>query len=126
MDEQISEERLHTSDVVEVAERGPKTEDVTIQSNDEMKETALFNEEEAGDFRSRWNVIQTNFVDEPRSAVQDADNLVGETIKRIAEVFAKERAQLEEQWSRGDDISTEDLRLSLQRYRSFFHRLLSV
>jgi len=126
MDEQTSEERLHTTDVAEVVERQPKTEDIAVQSTNEMIETALFNEDEAEGFRSRWNVIQTNFVDEPRSAVEEADSLVAETIKRIAEVFADERTQLEEQWSRGDDVSTEDLRLTLQRYRSFFHRLLSV
>jgi hypothetical protein len=125
MDEQVSEERLHTSDVVEMAEHRPKTEDTAVRPA-EMKETALFNEDEAEGFRSRWNVIQTNFVDEPRSAVEEADSLVAETIKRIAEVFADERTQLEEQWSRGDDVSTEDLRLTLQRYRSFFNRLLSV
>jgi hypothetical protein len=125
MNEQVSEERLHTSDVVEMAERQYTSKDTAVQSA-EMKETALFNEDEAEDFRSRWNAIQTNFVDEPRLVVEEADSLVAQTIKRIAEVFADERTQLEEQWSRGDDVSTEDLRLTLQRYRSFFHRLLSV
>jgi hypothetical protein len=124
MNETTSEDRLHTADVVEAAERQDKSKDITQLG--EMKEAALFNENEAEDFRSRWNVIQTNFVDEPHSAVEEADSLVAETIKRIAEVFADERAQLEEQWGRGDDVSTEDLRLTLQRYRSFFHRLLSV
>ncbi len=125
MNEQVSEQRLHTSDVVEMAERQYTSKDTAVRSA-EMKETALFNEDEAEDFRSRWNAIQTNFVDEPRSVVEEADSLVAQTIKRIAEVFADERTQLEEQWSRGDDVSTEDLRLTLQRYRSFFHRLLSV
>jgi hypothetical protein len=123
MNETISEDRLHTADVVKAAERQDKPK---ITQEGKMKEAPLFNENEAEDFRSRWNVIQTNFVDEPHTAVEEADSLVAEAIKRIAEVFADERAQLEEQWGRGDDVSTEDLRLALQRYRSFFHRLLSV
>src|SRR5919197_4477857 len=79
----------------------------------------LFPGNEAEGFRSRWNSIQTAFVDEPRRAVEQADGLVAEMIKRLAQVFADERAKLEEQWGRGDDISTEDLPLTLQRYRSF-------
>ena len=55
-----------------------------------------------------------------------ADGLVAEMMQRLAKVFADERSKLEEQWSRGDDISTEDLRVALRRYRSFMDRLLSV
>ena len=80
----------------------------------------------AGGFRSRWQEVQTGFVDEPRHAVAQADGLVAEMMQRLAKVFADERGKLEEQWSRGDDISTEDLRVALRRYRSFFDRLLSV
>jgi hypothetical protein len=65
-------------------------------------------------------------VDEPRKAVEQADGLVASTMKRLAEVFAEERSKLEKQWDRGDNVSTEDLRVALQRYRSFFHRLLSI
>jgi hypothetical protein len=88
--------------------------------------TPLFPTGEAESFRSRWVEVQTGFVDEPRSAVEQADSLVAEMMKRLAQVFADERGKLEEQWSRGDDISTEDLRQALRRYRSFFDRLLSV
>jgi hypothetical protein len=87
---------------------------------------ALLPAEQAGEFRHRWDAIQTGFVDEPRRAVQDADGLVAQTMKRVAEVFAEERAGLERQWSQGQDVSTEDLRVALKRYRSFFDRLLSV
>jgi len=87
---------------------------------------ALFRPNDAEQFRSRWSDVQTGFVDEPRQAVEHADELVADTIKRLAEVFAEERSQLESQWSRGEDVSTEDLRLALRRYRSFFDRLLSV
>jgi hypothetical protein len=88
--------------------------------------TPLFSSEEAKDFRARWDAIQVGFVDEPRQAVQQADSLVAGAMKRLAEMFAAERAKLEGHWDRGDDVSTEDLRLALRRYRSFFGRLLSV
>ncbi len=86
----------------------------------------LFSVEEAKDFRARWDVIQVSFVDEPRQVVEQADSLVAVAMKRLAEMFAAERARLEGQWDRGDNVSTEDLRLALQRYRSFFGRILSV
>jgi hypothetical protein len=81
---------------------------------------------EARGFRSRWEKIQTGFVDEPRKSVQDADALVAETIKRLAEIFSQERAKLEQEWGRGDNVSTENLRIALRRYRSFFDRLLAM
>jgi len=87
---------------------------------------ALFSGDETHDLQGRWEKIQIAFVDEPRKAVEQADSLVATTIKRLAEVFAQERSKLEGQWGRGDNVSTEDLRVALQRYRSFFQRLLSV
>jgi hypothetical protein len=86
----------------------------------------LFSQDEAENLRSRWDRIQVGFVDEPRSAVEQADHLVAEAMKRLAEIFAGERAGLEQQWSRGNNVSTEDLRQALRRYRSFFGRLLSM
>jgi hypothetical protein len=88
--------------------------------------TPLLVADETHTFRSRWDSIQTGFVDEPRHSVEQADGLVAEVMKRLAETFAEERSKLEGQWSRGDNVSTEDLRLALQRYRSFFDRLLSM
>lgn len=88
--------------------------------------TPLFSEDEGHRLRTRWEQIQTGFVDEPRHAVEKADVLVAETMKRLADVFSDERSELESQWTRGDDVSTEDLRIALRRYRSFFDRLLSV
>lgn len=88
--------------------------------------TPLFPDNELGDLRSRWDKIQAGFVDQPRKAVEEADSLVASTMKRLAEVFAQERSKLEGQWDRGDNVSTEDLRVALQRYRSFFQRLLSI
>ena len=88
--------------------------------------TPLFPDQELGNLRQQWDKIQAGFVDQPRNAVEQADGLVASTMKRLAEVFAQERSKLEGQWDRGDNVSTEDLRLALQRYRSFFHRLLSI
>ena len=88
--------------------------------------TPLFPAGELDGLRTRWKEIQTAFVDEPRKAVEEADGLVAQAMKRIAEVFAEERSKLEGQWDRGDNVSTEDLRVALQRYRTFFHRLLSI
>ena len=86
----------------------------------------LFSESEMGEFRSRWSNVQTGFVDEPRRTVEDADKLVASVMQRLAEGFANERSGLEKQWDQGDHVSTEDLRIALQRYRSFFDRLLRL
>jgi hypothetical protein len=86
----------------------------------------MFAGAEAAGYRTQWDAIQTGFVDEPRQAVQEADALVALVIKRLSEVFTDERASLEHQWGKGDEISTEDLRVALRRYRSFFERLLSL
>lgn len=86
----------------------------------------LFVQNEADGLRAQWNEIQAGFVDQPRSAVERADTLVADVMKRLAESFARERDNLDHQWDHGDNVTTEDLRLALQRYRSFFDRLLSV
>lgn len=86
----------------------------------------LFAENEVGDYRSRWGNIQAAFVDEPRHAVEEADSLVAQLMKKLAEGFAGERERLEKHWDSGQNVSTEDLRIALQRYRSFFDRLLKV
>jgi hypothetical protein len=85
---------------------------------------ALLNREESEHFRARWHEIQGKFVDEPRSAVLEADALVSEVIERITQMFTNEHSSLEAQWNQGDDVSTEDLRKALQHYRSFFNRLV--
>jgi hypothetical protein len=75
-------------------------------------------------FKQRWEQIQVRFVDEPQASVKEADGLVQELMQRLADNFSQERSRLEEQWDRGEDASTEDLRTALQQYRSFFTRLL--
>jgi hypothetical protein len=88
--------------------------------------SALFADDECQSLWKRWDEMQAGFVDEPRRAVQDADTLVAETMQQLANTFARERNNLEQQWGRGDNVSTEDLRIAFRRYRSFFKRLLSV
>ena len=96
------------------------------EKNQADSRAALFAGDEARGFHDRWMDVQAAFVDEPSAAVERADSLVAEVMKKLAEGFANERAGLERQWDRGDNVTTEDLRLALQRYRQFFDRLLKV
>ena len=106
---------------------GESAQNISSETRTNTSDAApLFPNNELEDLRNRWSAVQTAFVDEPRSAVEQADGLVAAAMKRLAEVFAEERSRLEQQWDRGDNVSTEDLRVALQRYRSFFHRLLSI
>ena len=97
-----------------------------VHQGNETQPAALFDPNEAQSLRSHWDQVQGSFVDDPRRAVQEADSLVAEVIKRLADTFAEERAKLEQQWGSGENVSTEDLRMALHRYRSFFDRLLSI
>ena len=109
------------------ANDAPGTESVGSSSEPRAGgDQPLFPSEELQGLRTRWKEIQTAFVDEPRKAVEQADGLVASAMKRLAEVFSEERSGLERQWDRGESVSTEDLRVALQRYRAFFDRLLSV
>ena len=87
---------------------------------------SLFDDQELSGFRNRWEAVQTGFVDEPRAAVNEADAPVTQVVSRLTEVFTQERSRLEAQLDRGDNLSTEDLRLAFRRYRAFFDRLLRV
>lgn len=126
-----NDNELTTADIAKKDRRVDEKRAEVVQFHGSGTETTdervpLFQQNEAGDLKHKWESIQTAFVDNPRHAVEDADKLVAFAIKRIAEGFANERAKLEGQWSRGEQISTEDLRVVLQRYRSFFSRLLSL
>jgi hypothetical protein len=133
MNEQ-QEERYGTADFAagrtrdDRAERsGDSREQHDGQStSQEPTRTPLFPTDEAESFKGRWTTIQSGFVDEPRKAVEQADQLIAEVMKALAGSFADERRNLEQQWDRGGNVSTEDLRLGLRRYRSFFDRLLSI
>jgi hypothetical protein len=122
--EERNADRLSTADLAQASNRKagmPGNMNAAAEPN-----APLFAPNDTQDFRSRWEKIQTGFVDEPRKAVEQADELVANAIKRLAEVFASERQKLEAEWDKNDNVSTEDLRVALRRYRSFFDRLLSV
>ena len=119
---------LTTADIVDSANSPdelptdkPSPDAPAARGADEERLASLFTEEAAAAFRSRWNVVQQGFVDDPQNAVRQGDELVAQVIKSLAETFATQRTALE-----GDRVSTEDLRLALRRYRSFFERLLSI
>ena len=114
--------KLSTRDIAEAGRR----DDARQVAADDTSDVSLFPREEAEGFRARWEAIQTGFVDEPKTAVEEADALVAQVVTRLAQVFSDEKNTLEQQWGRGDSVSTEDLRIALKRYRTFFHRLLSV
>jgi hypothetical protein len=123
----IARQRADTAEAADAdrrLEREVEGSEAEQGARDELE--PLLGSEEAERFRGRWESIQTAFVDDPREAVQDADGLVAELMQRLAQTFTEERESLEAQWSAGDDVSTEDLRVGLQRYRSFFERLLST
>ncbi|MET0699154.1 MAG: hypothetical protein ABWY93_05770 [Mycobacterium sp.] len=86
----------------------------------------LFAESDLSDLRARWTEVQAAFVDDPKDCVQKADGLVSDAVDQLTAGFSHARSRLEEQWARGEEASTEDLRLALKRYREFFERLLAV
>jgi len=136
----LNDEKVTTAEIafpdrareVPPAEIPVESNDLNFQSGQEVPVSTvasqpgpLFPDDELHSFRARWDEVQTSFVDEPRQAVEQADSLVANVVKRITEQFSAERTHLEKQWDSGDSVSTEDLRLALKRYRSFFDRLLS-
>jgi len=119
--------QLTTADLANAANGRIQEEPVRPQSQmDDSHSEPLLGRDFSDEMRNRWERIQAGFVDDPRASVKDADELVATAIKRLAETFAEERARLEREWSQGNDVSTEDLRQGLRRYRAFFQRLLAV
>jgi phosphoglycolate phosphatase-like HAD superfamily hydrolase len=86
----------------------------------------LFAGDDVADLRARWAGVQAAFVDNPKDCVQKADHLVSDLVEHLTTGFAQARSRLEEQWSQGQEASTEDLRVALMHYREFFDRLLAV
>jgi hypothetical protein len=113
-------------DVAAVSMEKPATEKSRPLSRNNEELVPLFSESAVQNFRERWTTLQTEFVDEPRRSVEQADELVAHVMKDMAATFSDERKKLEQQWEQGDKVSTEDLRLVLRRYRSFFDRFLSI
>ena len=97
--------------------------DESTTSNEPLE--PLLDTSDTEQFRGRWQSIQGTFVDEPKSSVEKADELVTELMEQLAQTFQQERRSLESELDR-DDVSTEDLRVALKRYRSFFERLLAT
>jgi hypothetical protein len=125
----VTDERLSTSDLVANERDGDREQGRDRGPQSGPRDDALeplFAEERSTELRERWRALQARFVDEPRETVSEADSLVAELLQELARGFSDARSSLEGQWSAGDDVSTEDLRLSLQRYRSFFERLLAA
>ena len=86
----------------------------------------LFDTDATEKFRARWLAIQSKFVDDPGDSVKQADQLVDDLLQNMMRSFADRRGSLEKQWNGGAKASTEDLRIALQQYRSFFERLLTI
>jgi hypothetical protein len=139
MNREPEEKSLTTADLAAAAEiptaqrevnRDLKEQVIENQNSDVRSEdeqlAPLFLPDVAKDFRSRWDAVQISFVDDPRQAVRQADELVAQVMKSLAETFSNERAKLEGQVDQTDKASTENLRVALRRYRSFFERLLSL
>lgn len=117
----MTEERIQTGDLVTADADAPIARD---EGGGRLE--PLFDPAREQELRDRWRGLQAQFVDEPRNTVSEADSLVAELLRDLAQSFDQARSKLEDQWSSGEDVSTEDLRLTLQRYRSFFERLLEA
>jgi hypothetical protein len=117
--------RPGTADLVREADTVDSVDDAT-ETQAESDREPLFEAADRDRFGESWTSIQAAFVDDPRDAVKEADTLVAELMQRLAETFSAERSRLESQWDSDEDVSTEDLRIALQRYRSFFDRLLAA
>jgi hypothetical protein len=129
------EQRQETTRQMTRDARAPRTEGRIIEHDDERhvadrpteeKLAALFPPKTGEEFRARWDKVQLSFVDDPKRAVREGDELVAEVMKCLAQSFSQERTRLEQQLGQNDASSTENLRMALRRYRSFFHRLLSL
>ena len=113
--------------LIETKRENVENKNVERSGEQEQERLApLFAAEAADDFRSRWDAVQIGFVDDPKQAVRQADELVGEVMHSLSESFANERSTLDAQIGQGDSASTENLRVALRRYRSFFQRLLAL
>lgn len=109
-----------------VPETTPDTKTDRSATDEEEPSQPLFAADEVDGYRENWQSIQIAFVDDPQRAVREADELVAKVIQSLAATFAAHKSELEGQWSRGGEVATEDLRLALRQYRSFFHQLLSA
>jgi len=125
----MTPERIQTDDLVRDDADEPLARDESSRTQSARQDQPLqplFSNDRAKDLHDRWHALQARFVDDPRETVEEADALVAELLQELARGFSEARAGLERQWNEGEDVSTEDLRVTLQRYRSFFERLLAA
>jgi hypothetical protein len=122
----VSHFDVTTRDLAGVASEREAPDEADLPQSGDEQQQPLLPQDQAERYRNEWQRIQAGFVDEPRRSVEEADRLVADLMQRLAAVFSDEREQLEKQWDSGDDVSTEDLRVGLTRYRSFFDRLLTT
>jgi hypothetical protein len=122
--------QLSTAELVAASDHGKghdRLEDASARAADDGESLVhLFQPEEVEWFRVEWQQVQTGFVDDPKDAVQGADRLVAEVLRSLASTFSDRKHELEGQWQGDSDALTEDLRLALRRYRSFFNQLLDA
>lgn len=131
MNIQQQESKLTSTDIVAVPKQAPDSDREQEQRGKQVHAREdelypLFSPEAGQEFRNHWDAVQIGFVDEPRRAVQQANELVAEVMQSLTKTFAEERSRLETEWQHGDQLSTENLRVVLHRYRAFFQRLLSI
>jgi hypothetical protein len=118
---------ISTDTIAQAQKSGTKElAEAAQRKEDESELSPLFSDEAERELRTQWQGIQTGFVDEPRRTVEQADKLVAQVMQQLAQSFSDQRKGLERQWEQSDQVSTEDLRVALRRYRSFFERLLSI
>jgi hypothetical protein len=122
--------RVEDESTAVAAESAPSTETPEVEpptaKHESSTEEVLFAGDDLAELRARWAGVQAAFVDDPKDCVQKADALVSDLVEHLTSGFAQARSHLEEQWSRGKEASTEDLRMALMHYREFFERLLAV
>lgn len=104
----------------------PAQEPTSTQAGSATEAVVPFADSDLSGLRSRWTAVQSAFVDDPRACVQKADGLVADVVERLTAGFGEVRARLEQQWDRGEEVSTEDLRIALTHYREFFDRLIAI
>jgi hypothetical protein len=115
-----------TESSVENTESAAAAADISRPAAETPVERSLFADDQLAGLRARWGDVQAGFVDDPKECVQKADGLVADVVEQLTVGFTQARSRLEQQWDRGEDASTEDLRVALTRYREFFERLLAV
>ena len=125
--EQNSVELGHAADTQPITNADTAVSAPPVERSPEVPtQESVFAPNDATEYRRKWEMIQTEFVDDPRGSVRKADQLVDTTVKRLVEVFAEQRSRLEDEWDHNENVSTEDLRQAFRKYRAFFDRLLSM